>query len=186
VRLLRGGQATPALGLGRAAVAADIERLVAQFRVLATLSPADRRMLAAQARVHTVPAETTIIRHGEPGAAAYFVLEGWAAAVRDVEGGYQVLSTVEAGDLFGEIAALTGAPRTATVCTVPATTVLEVPATTLRRLMRDTQVHGVVLERMVARIARKITDRLAPLDAADRPAPYGPAAANRYVTTVLH
>jgi hypothetical protein len=40
--------------------------------------------------------------------------------------------------------------------TVPVTTVPEVPATTLRRLMRDTQVHGVVLERMVARIARTL------------------------------
>jgi MFS family permease len=169
IRLLRGAQAAPALGLGRAAVMADIERLIAQNRVFASLSPADRRMLAAHARVYTVSAETTIIRHGELGAAAYFVLEGWAAAVRDVEGGYQMLSTVPAGDLFGEIAALTGAPRTATVRTVPATTVLEVPATTLRHLMRDTQVHGVVLGRMVARIARTTTEMLAPLDIAKRP-----------------
>jgi len=171
VRLLRGAQAAPALGLGRAAALADIDRLAAQNRVFAILSAADRRMLAAHSRIYSVSAETTIIRHGELGAAAYFVLEGWVAAVRDVEGGDQVLSTVPAGDLFGEIAALTGAPRTATIRTVPATTVLELPATTLRHLMRDTQVHGVILERMVARIARTTTAMLAPLDIAKRPMP---------------
>jgi hypothetical protein len=51
--------------------------------------------------------------------------------------------------------------------------VLEVPATTLRNLMRGDQVHGVVLERMITRIARTTTEMLAPLDIAMRPMPYG-------------
>jgi hypothetical protein len=49
--------------------------------------------------------------------------------------------------------------------------------------MRDTQVHGVILERMVARIARTTTAMLVPLDIAKRPMPYALGAAN--MTSVL-
>ena len=73
---------------------------------------------------------------GEVGDAAYFILDGRAAAgTPEPDGGYRSLSTMTAGDFFGEIAALTGSRRTATVVGEEPTTVVEVPAAALRALM---------------------------------------------------
>jgi len=59
-----------------------------------------------------------------------------------------------AGDVCGEIAALTGSPRTADVVTEEATTLLEVPAETLRRLMALPDFSALVLGKMQERLAR--------------------------------
>jgi CRP-like cAMP-binding protein len=60
---------------------------------------------------------------------------------------------LNAGDIFGEVAALTGAPRTADVVAARPSEVLEVPAATLRELMREEEFGRIVLARMTARLA---------------------------------
>ena len=59
-----------------------------------------------------------------------------------------------AGDIFGEIAALTGSPRTADVVAEDDTTLLEVPADSLRRLMAIPEFGQLVLGKMTERLAR--------------------------------
>ena len=56
-----------------------------------------------------------IIRHGEISDAAYFIIDGRAIAGRKEGDNEQVLEVLNAGDFFGEIAALTGIPRTANI-----------------------------------------------------------------------
>jgi len=64
--------------------------------------------------------------------AAYFILDGSTTAGIPVDDGFRGLSTMAAGDFFGEIAALTGSRRTANVVADKPTMLLEVPASTLR------------------------------------------------------
>jgi CRP-like cAMP-binding protein len=59
-----------------------------------------------------------------------------------------------AGDYFGEIAALTGAARTADVVAEEPTRLLEVPASVLRMMMTKTEFSQMVLARMSERLAR--------------------------------
>jgi CRP-like cAMP-binding protein len=59
-----------------------------------------------------------------------------------------------AGDVFGEIAALTGSPRTADVVAEEDTALLEVSADTLRRLMAIPAFSSLVLGKMQERLAR--------------------------------
>ena len=166
--LLRGAAAAPALSVDRGATLADFDLLAAQLPALSGLSVKDRQALIAQARVSEAPSSTTIIRHGDTSDAAYFILAGRAVAgIATEEGGYRSLSTLRPGDFFGEIAALTGAPRTANVVADEPTTLLQVPARSLRALMSHPGLSQLFLSTMTERLGRThVSDlpRLARLD----------------------
>jgi len=78
-----------------------------------------------------------------------------------VEDGYSGLSTMTAGDFFGEIGALTGSRRTADVVADVDSTLLEVPADALRATMEVPEISHVVLS--------TISNRLQRTEAADLP-----------------
>lgn len=111
--------------------------------------------LAARARVYDAPAGTPIVRQGEVSDAAYFLIDGRTFAIHQEEDGAErVLTVHNAGDFFGEIAALTGVPRTASVIVEQPTTVLQVPAAALRKLMANSQLNRVFLTKMTERMMR--------------------------------
>lgn len=150
VSMLRHAASAPGLGLGRAATLADIARLP----VLNALSAGERGALVRAARLYDAPAGTAIVRLGERSDAAYFLLDGGAVAGREEAGSYRALEVLRAGDFFGEIAALTGVPRTANVIVEQPTTLLEVPAAALRQLMGNPQVNRLLLSELTTRMAR--------------------------------
>jgi DHA3 family macrolide efflux protein-like MFS transporter len=160
---LRGGTATPSVSVAvRAATLADFDRLAGRLPALARLDAEQRRALVSAASVRDIPAGATIVGVGEVGEAAYFILDGRAAAgTPEADGSYRSLSTMEAGDFFGEIAALTGSLRTATVVAEEPTTIVEVPAAALRALMTVPELGSLFLS--------KITERLSRTNAADLP-----------------
>jgi len=152
--LLRGAKLAPGLGVGRAATLADFDLLAARLPALSGLSAKDRQNLAAQTLVADAPAGTVILRKGEASDAAYFIVEGRAVAGWDEEGGYRPLETLNAGDFFGEIAALTGMPRTANVMAEQPTTVLQVPAAALRQMTGYPPLNRLFVSKMTERMAR--------------------------------
>jgi serine/threonine-protein kinase len=62
-----------------------------------------------------VSAGEHIVREGEPADAAYVVVSGRALVYKTVRGERRILREVGAGDVFGEMAILTGSARTASV-----------------------------------------------------------------------
>jgi CRP-like cAMP-binding protein len=64
---------------------------------------------------------------------------------------------MEAGDFFGEIAALTGSRRTATVVAEEASTIVEVPAPALRSLMSVPELGSLFLSKLTERLSRTNT-----------------------------
>jgi CRP-like cAMP-binding protein len=158
--LLRSAPTAPGLGVGRAATPADFDRLAGLLPPLATLSAGERDSLVGRGCVFQAPAGTAIVKHGEAGDAAYFILAGRVVAgIATPEGGYRSLSTMSAGDFFGEIAALTGARRTADVVVEEGSTLLQVPAEILRGLMGNPSMNQLFVSKMTERLARtNITD----------------------------
>jgi CRP-like cAMP-binding protein/sugar phosphate permease len=160
LNLLRSAPTAPGLGAGRPATMADLDRLVGLLPSLSGLSQNDRQSLVSHSQVVEAPAGTTIIQHGETGDAAYFILSGKAVAGIAVagsaqgEGNYRSLSNMTPGDYFGEIAALTGASRTADVVVEESSSLLQVPAPALRALMGNPALSQLFLTRMSERLAR--------------------------------
>ena len=166
LRLLRTAPTAPGMGAGRPATLADLDRLVGLLPSLSGLSQKDRQNLVSQAQVIEAPAGTTILKHGEAGDAAYFILSGKAVAGIAVtgsakgEGSYRSLSSMTSGDYFGEIAALTGAQRTADVVVEESSSLLQVPAQALRALMGNPAISQLFLTRMSERLARTSINEL--------------------------
>jgi CRP-like cAMP-binding protein/sugar phosphate permease len=155
IGLLRGAGSAPGMAFGRPASLADVEMLLGYIPALAGMPPRDRDAIINPARVRDAAAGTAIVRRGEASDSAFFVLGGRVVAgVTTGAGANQTLSTMAAGDLFGEIAALTGSLRTADVVAEDDSTLLEVPADTLRRLMAIPDFSQIVHGKMSERLAR--------------------------------
>jgi CRP-like cAMP-binding protein len=153
LNMLRAAPSAPGLGLGRAALPADIDRLATHLLAIGNLSRAARQQLASAARLYDAPAGAAIVREGMASDAAYFILAGRTLASRAADA-ERVLEVHNPGDFFGEIAALTGVPRTASVIAEQPTTLLQVPAAELRKLMRDPQINRVLLSKLTERMVR--------------------------------
>jgi MFS transporter, DHA3 family, macrolide efflux protein len=159
--LLRSASKDLSLGISRPAKLADLDILVDLLPSLAGLSPKDRQSLISQARVVDAAAGSTIIQHGETGDAAFFILSGKAVAgITTGEGSYRSLSSMSPGDYFGEIAALSGAPRTADVVVEDTSSLLQVPADAMRALMGNPALSQLILSRMSERLPRTSINEL--------------------------
>ena len=80
------------------------------------LPPTELARLIPHLHALTVPAETTLLREGQPGEALYVLLSG-TAKVEVVEAGGRlvILALLGPSDLVGELSLLEYVPRTATV-----------------------------------------------------------------------
>ena len=172
IRVLRSAPSAAGVTMNRrAATAADLDRLIALLPTLGALDSRRRGAFLTRATVDDAPAGTAIIREGEAGDTAYFILEGEAiAGSPSPDGAYRSLATMRPGDFFGEIAALTGSRRTANVVADQSTTVLQVPATSLRAVMDVPEISQLILSKLSERLTRTSTadlPRLAGLDQRD-------------------
>ncbi len=154
VTLLRGAAAAPGLRHTRAAAPEDFAALATHLPAMSTLTPAELRELASSSLVAEAPAGHVVVRTGDPSDAGYFIVSGRAAAGRDEQGGYRVLEVLNAGDFFGEIAALTGVPRTAQVVALEDSKLIQVPAAALRRMSAKPELNRLFLSKMTERMLR--------------------------------
>jgi CRP-like cAMP-binding protein len=148
------GAALPT-GVSRPAVVADFDLLVGRLATFSRLSQAQRAAFLAGSTVREAPEGTRVIAQGDPATSAYFILSGEAAAgIPESDGTYRGLSTMGAGDFFGEIGALTGSTRTADVVVTQPSTLMEVPSESLRAVMDVPEVNKLVLSTLTERLLR--------------------------------
>jgi cAMP-dependent protein kinase regulator len=85
--------------------------------------------------IHTVPPGKAIIKEGDTGSSVFILTRGSVKVVATVMGKKVELAALQASDFFGEIAFLTGKPRTATVETMEESDVLEVAEEDLNEMI---------------------------------------------------
>jgi CRP-like cAMP-binding protein len=78
-----------------------------------------------------------ILQQGQPGDSFFVICEGRVSVLREDDGVAKPVAALEAGEFFGEVALLSGGPRTASVDAIADDTqVLEIPAAVLVELAR--------------------------------------------------
>ena len=90
------------------------ESFLNEVPLLSGLAPYERSKIADALETQKFPANSTIIKEGDPGE-AFFLVESGTCAVYKRETGDKVLTTYKKGDYFGELALLDDKPRAASV-----------------------------------------------------------------------
>lgn len=85
--------------------------------------------------IHTLPPGKPIIKEGDTGSSVFILTRGAVRVYATVTGKKVELATLQPSDFFGEIAFLTGRPRTATVETTEESDVLEVAEEDLNEMI---------------------------------------------------
>ncbi len=86
--------------------------------------------------IHSMPPGKPIVKEGESGSSVYLLTKGSVNVYATIQGKRVDLAVLQPSDFFGEIAFLTGKPRTATVEAAEPTDVLEVAEEDLRNMIQ--------------------------------------------------
>ncbi len=86
--------------------------------------------------IHSLPPGKPIVKEGEAGSSVYLLTKGSVKVYATIQSKRVDLAVLQPSDFFGEIAFLTGKPRTATVEAAEPTDVLEVAEEDLRDMIQ--------------------------------------------------
>jgi CRP-like cAMP-binding protein len=114
--------------------------------LFAGLEPDQRAAVASVCEELDVEAGVTLVREGDFGFAAFAITSGTAAVVQDGT----VVRSLGPGDMFGEIAVLSGGRRTATVVATTRMSLVTVLNRDMWRLERDLPDVASVLRETIA------------------------------------
>jgi len=94
--------------------------------------------IAGRVERHQFGAGTTVVRQGDPATAMYVVRSGILDVIEeDADGSQRVVQTLSAGESFGVIGLVSGAPRNATVRTRRRAELFTIDKGTFDRLLTD-------------------------------------------------
>lgn len=116
---------SPKIGVQNGEGGIIVDRLSA-VDIFAPLSVEETSMLAQAAVSHVFAPGETVIRAGDPGSSMFVVHNGRVSVQINDKGKLRTVATLNEGDFFGEMALLTGEPRTANVVAMEETEVLEI------------------------------------------------------------
>ena len=119
--------------------------------LLAYLSPTDRGFLLGRGVTRTLPANTSLMHEGDPTDHVLVLLSGWVRVYTTAKDGQVVLFALRGpGDVIGDLAALQGWPRTATVDTLQETAFTQFRNDEFVACLHDRPAVGIALLRQMA------------------------------------
>jgi small-conductance mechanosensitive channel/CRP-like cAMP-binding protein len=129
-----------------------------QVPLLAVLSGEQKRQLADSASEVYLAAGQVLFRQGDAGDSFYILYKGRVEVLVTPEGGGEerVVATLNPGDFFGEMSALTGQPRTATIRAASPLTCIEIEK---RDLLGIFEADRGIMEKVSEVVARRNAER---------------------------
>lgn len=141
---------------------------LSQVRVLASLSDQERETFAREVSWSRVSDGDTVIAHLSPGSHVYFVVSGGLRVSVSTPAGKEVaIRRLGAGDHFGEIAALSGLPRSVAVVADTDTLLAECPQALFADLLKRHPLCALSVSISLAQLVVDLTDRFYELAALD-------------------
>lgn len=128
--------------------------------LFAKLEPAKLKLLAFTSERLTYEAGQPLFQQGDPGDAAYIVMEGAADVMINTPKGQVKVATLGRHQIIGEIAILCDVPRTATVVANEHTVTLKINKDTFFRLVTEFPQMSVEIMRELARRLDKTNEQL--------------------------
>ena len=108
-----------------------------RIKILADLNDAQLSHLSDFMELQRIPQWATVVRQGDPGDAMYLILEGELRARVMVGDRETILSTLGAGDFFGDIALFDQGTRSADVIANADSVLLRISAVSFERLAKE-------------------------------------------------
>jgi CRP-like cAMP-binding protein len=128
--------------------------------LFAKLEPAKLKLLAFTSERLTYESGQPLFLLGDPGDAAYIVMEGAADVLINTPKGQVKVATLGKHQIIGEIAILCDVPRTATVTANQHTVTLKINKETFFRLVTEFPQMSVEIMRELARRLDKTNEQL--------------------------
>ena len=153
-----------------------IRELLASVELFGEMNEEEIDDLTALAQIKQLEKDNTIFHAGDPADAVFVVASGRVKVVITSSDGKEfILTVLGAGQVFGEMALLESAPRSASVVTLSAVEVLIISRTDFQRLLESNPRISLRLMAILSRRLRRANSKmesLAYMDVAGRLARY--------------
>jgi CRP-like cAMP-binding protein len=140
--------------MGTIVAAPETSRRLGDFSLLEELGEPEKRALEQRCHKRTYARNETILDKGSQSREVFFVLRGSVSVITFSPAGREVtLAAVKTGDFFGELAAIDGQPRSASITAIEKTEIAIMPPDIFLDLMRS---HAGIAFNLMQRLARMI------------------------------
>ena len=134
--------------------------ILRQIPLFANIDPAKLKLMGFASERLTFQNGQSLFRQGDPGDAAYIIVEGTADILVDTPSGPITVATLAKNDIVGEIAILCDVPRTATVTAMGELVTLKITKDLFFRMVTDFPEMGVEIMRVLAHRLEQTTAQL--------------------------
>lgn len=120
-----------------------------------------RKKIAASCRAHQYSAKHQIITHADRSTDVYFVVSGQVRATIFSASGKEVtFRDLGPGEMFGDLSAIDGDPRSATVITLVDSLILSMPGEAFIKVLQNHSELCLATLRDLAHLVRLLTERI--------------------------
>lgn len=142
-------------------LASDRSNALRQVSIFADAPEETLARAAALCRWRHYAPGSTILAYQAPSTDVFFVIEGRArAAIYSLEGKALLFSDIGAGEVFGEIAAIDGGPRSAAVEAMEPTLAAAMPSADFAQILRGDPNVAMATMKLLTRTIRRLSDRV--------------------------